>query len=93
MYVYGKTDNQLGVNSASDFSAYGMTPVSEADLQAVDIIQYNGHVEVYAGNGRVYNWGGATSAQNKYAGVDASTVDPTSNRWSGHTFVSGWRFN
>lgn len=93
MYVYGKTGDQLGVNSASDFSAYGMTPVSEADLQAGDIIQYNGHVEVYAGNGRVYNWGGAASAQNKYTGVDASTVDPTSNRVSGHTFVSGWRFN
>jgi len=60
--VYGKTDDPQGVNSASDFSAYGMTPVSEADLQAGDIIQYNGHVEVYAGNGRVYNWGSAASA-------------------------------
>ncbi|MCM1215029.1 MAG: hypothetical protein NC548_10970 [Lachnospiraceae bacterium] len=54
------------------------------DVLPGDILVYSGHVEAYAGNNRVYNWGGKKSAEDKYQGcsshdLSGCNVDTTSS--------------
>ena len=59
-----------GALSAADaIEGVGFTEVSESEMQAGDIISYgqpgayNGHIEIYAGDGQIYNAGGDESIQ------------------------------
>lgn len=87
MYLAGFSSSPVCITSGSDLTPYGFTRVDSSQLQPGDVVAWPGsHIEVYvSGEKTVYNWGGAASAQNKYAGVtDVNTVDSTST--SGHTF-------
>lgn len=60
-----------GAFSAADaIEAAGFIRVNENEMQAGDIISYgtpalvNGHIEIYAGDGQIYNAGGEWSIQN-----------------------------
>lgn len=89
LYVAGVFPKGYAPPSADFPSATGLVKVSDsikdlADLQPGDICVMPGHVEVYAGNNRVYNWGSASSAEDKYAGCSghdntSCTVDSTGN--------------
>lgn len=86
---YGVFSHGTVYSSSNFYTAPGLTEVtsnihSEGDLQAGDILCYNGHVEVYAGNGKIYNWGGSSSAEDKYTSCrghdfDTCTVDARTN--------------
>ena len=97
MYRMGWTTSTKPISSGSDLTAFGFTEVSASERQPGDILAYSGHIEVLyqlndGHNDIVYNWGGPASAENKYTGVDASTVQSYGN--SGHSssqLVAVWR--
>lgn len=81
-YTANLANAPICCNSSSIKNLSFVKPVSQTDLQVGDLLVYNGHVEVYAGNDRVWNWGSSKSAQDKYTGVtDFNKVDSTIN-WS-----------
>ena len=89
LQCYGKIAKGTMYSSGGFKSCPALVDVTSSlhsanDLQPGDIIAYSGHVEVYAGNGRVYNWGGPSSCEDKYTGCSSHdlascTVDCTSN--------------
>lgn len=89
LYYQGVFSKGQRYDSASMPNAPGLDNVtssinSPSDLLPGDILVYNNHVEAYAGNGRVYNWGGHASAEDKYSACSGHdhktcTADSTSN--------------
>lgn len=80
LYEYGLTQNSTLTDSASaptKLEGLGFTKVSTQDIQVGDIMVFQSHIHFYAGPDKAYNWGSASSAENKYPeGVDPNTVDP-----------------
>lgn len=82
LYTMGLVSNTKPCSSQGFGSLSCVVEVDKNSPEPGDILVYSGHVEIYAGQDRVWNWGSAKSAQNKYTGVsDVSGVDSTIN-WS-----------
>lgn len=66
LYECGYTQFKGHQHTSSEFYNNTMKwqTVKEKDLQPGDILAYNGHVEIYAGSGKIYN-AGSTSAIKK----------------------------
>lgn len=97
LYVCGYASTPININSSASLEPYGFSKasvVSESDLKPGDVLAYDSHIEVYLQPDMVvYNWGGETSAENKYKGVtDVNSV--VSYGTSGHYFneiLTVWR--
>lgn len=100
LQVYGTIAKGTNYTSATFNTVPGFVNIKDQcksfdDLQPGDIIGYSGHVEVYAGNNRVYNWGSHSSAEDKYTscathGLGECTVDTSVNlsrKFSSVTYV------
>ena len=82
LYTAGLVSTTTPATSQGFGSLGCVVEVDKNSPEPGDLLVYSGHVEVYAGQDRVWNWGSSKSAENKYAGVpDVSGVDSTIN-WS-----------
>lgn len=98
MYTAGFAEATTPISSGSNLTKFGFTLVpktggsyTEADLQPGDVLAYNGHIEVWAGDGKIYNWGSTASTSDLYANgavPDKSTVNLSRNT---NTLVSVFR--
>lgn len=82
LYSMGMVSNTAPCTSQGFGGLSCLMEVDRNSPEPGDILVYPGHVEIYAGQDRVWNWGSHSSAQDKYSGVsDVSGVDSTIN-WS-----------
>lgn len=104
MYIMGwlPLEGLPGPASSARWENYGFVEVPKGDdgvytfddLQPGDLAVWPGsHVQVYVGpDDRWLNWGGESSAQNKYVGVtDIASVDSTSGNHRGLGYVKMYR--
>ncbi len=52
--------------------------ISKDNLQAGDILVYEGHVQIYAGNQKYFNCGGDTSIQQEAPSVYGTSINDSS---------------
>lgn len=75
LYTVGLLDSKTKPTSQG-FGSYSFTKeVPASDMQPGDLVVYPSHIDIFAGNGKKWNWGGHGSAEDKYVGVVAGTED------------------
>lgn len=75
LYTAGLIDANTRKTSQTFGSLDCTEEVDVSDMQPGDLLVYSGHIDIYAGNGKKWNWGSHSSAEDKYVGVLNKTED------------------